>query len=141
MRVLGHAAITLTAGAILYNYTNSLYGFLSFLIVGIFMDLDHYIDYVREYGMTFDIKKVINACKYENMAFKKITFVLHSYELVALFWSAIFAFNLSIIWKYCAVGLTLHLFIDQVTNPVLPLTYFFLFRAVNNFDTKKIVHR
>lgn len=139
MRVLGHVAITVTAGTILYNYANSIYSLLSFLVAGILIDLDHYIDYVREYGMTFDIKKVHHACKYENTNFKKTTFILHSYELIALFWLAIIIFNLSIIWKYCAIGLTLHLFIDQVTNPTWPLAYFFLFRLLNNFDTKKIL--
>lgn len=138
MRVLGHTAVTLTIGSILYNYTHSFAGLLWFLIGGVFVDLDHYIDYIREHGVSLDLKKVQNIYKYEYMNFKKITLIFHSYELLLLLWLAIFIFNLNIIWTYAAIGLALHLFIDQITNPILPLAYFLWFRILNNFETKKI---
>ena len=138
MKVLGHTVISLTAGSILYNYSHSFSGFLWFLIAGILVDGDHYIDYVRERGLSFNFKKVYNTCKYDYMDFKKMTLVLHSYELLALLWLVVFLFHLNIAWRYAAISFSLHLFIDQFSNPGLPLAYFLLFRIVNKFETKKI---
>lgn len=138
MRVLGHVAISVTIGSILYNYSHSIASFLVFLIAGIFADADHYIDYVREKGLTFNLMKVHDACKYDYMNFRKIVVFLHSYELVILLWLAIIFFDLNIIWKYAAIGLGLHIVTDQVFNPVFPFSYFFCFRLANNFETKRI---
>lgn len=138
MRAFGHTAISLAAGSIVYNYSHSFLGFLWFSIVGIFIDLDHYVDYIREHGISFDCKEVYNTCKYGHKTFRKLTLVLHSYELLLSLWLAIILFNLSILWKYVAISFTLHLFIDQITNPISPFGYFFWFRIANNFETKKI---
>ncbi len=137
MRVLGHTAASLTMGTILYNYAHSLSGFLCFLMAGILMDADHYLDYAREHGISLNLKKVYNTCKTPT-SFKRLTLILHSYEFVIILWALIFAFDLNIIWNYIAVGLTLHLLIDQVTNPVRSFSYFFLFRALNNFQVEKV---
>jgi len=138
MIVLGHAFISVTVGGILYSYSHSIAGFLWFSIAGIFIDIDHYIDYIREHGITFNLKEVYNYCKDNYTGFKKLTLIFHSYELSILLWSAILLFNLDIVWRYIAVSFTLHILLDQMINPVLPLTYFLLFRIANNFETKKL---
>ncbi|MFC1666402.1 hypothetical protein ACFL0P_00830 [Candidatus Omnitrophota bacterium] len=139
MIVLGHVAISLTGASIIYSYTHSLAGFLGFLITGIFVDLDHYIDYIRERGLSFNLIKICSTFRREYMSFKRLTVFLHSYELLALLWTAIFIFNLNIVWKSAAISFTLHLFIDQISNPVAPLAYFLWFRIMNNFETKKFL--
>ncbi|MBU1061794.1 MAG: hypothetical protein KJ952_03630 [Candidatus Omnitrophica bacterium] len=138
MKVSGHAVISLTVGGILYYYSHSLAGFLGLLLTGIFVDLDHYIDYVREQGISFDYMKIYSTCKDGDKHFKKLTLILHSYELVIFLWLAIVFFNLNIMWQYITVGLTLHLVVDQITNRVVPLAYFFSYRVAKNFETKKI---
>jgi len=138
MRILGHTAVNLTIGAILYNYRPSIAGFLWFLIAGIFIDLDHYIDYVRERGISFDFKKVHDFIKDGYKHFEKLTLLLHSYELLILLWILIAIFNLNIIWRYAAMGLTVHIFTDQIANPIVPLGYFLWFRIANNFEAKKL---
>lgn len=142
MKPLGHTVVTLSVGTILYNYSHSLAGFLWFLIVGIFMDLDHYIDYIRERGVSFDFKKVCatftDPYSHGYLDFRKLTLILHSYELPMLLWLIIFVFDLNIVWKYIAISFTLHLFLDLINNPILPLGYFLWFRAMNNFKAKKI---
>jgi len=135
---LGHALISLTAGGVLYTYSRSLAGVAWFLIASIFIDIDHYIDYVRERGSTLDLGKVYRCLKYGHMKFKKMMIILHSYELLIALWLVVFLFDPNIMWKYAAAGLTLHLFIDQLSNPSLSFAYFFWFRAVNKFETKKI---
>ncbi|MFC1621389.1 hypothetical protein ACFL2G_03695 [Candidatus Omnitrophota bacterium] len=137
MRVLGHTAASLTMGAILYNYTHSLNGFLCFLMAGVLIDADHYLDYAREYGISFNFKKIYNTCKTPT-SFKKLILILHSYEFVIILWFLIFVFHLNVLWSYVAVGFTIHLLIDQATNSVRSLSYFFLFRVLNNFKTEKV---
>ncbi|MDP8230104.1 MAG: hypothetical protein P9L93_03270 [Candidatus Gorgyraea atricola] len=124
-------------GTILYNYAHSLNGFLCFLMAGVLIDADHYLDYAREHGISLNLKKVYNTCKTPT-SFKRLTLILHSYEFVIILWALIFAFDLNIIWNYIAIGFTLHLLIDQVTNPVRSLSYFFLFRALNSFKVEKV---
>lgn len=138
MRVLGHTAISVIIGGISYNHTRSLSGFLWVLTAGILIDMDHYIDYIRNRGFSFNIKKVHNTCRYGYLNFKKITLILHSYELLILLWVSIFIFGLNSIWKYAAIGFTAHLFLDQIFNPVRPFGYFLAFRIANNFETKKL---
>ena len=58
MKTMGHVVTSLIAGSILYKLTHSFTGFLWALAIGIFVDLDHYIDYVREIGVSFNIKKI-----------------------------------------------------------------------------------
>ena len=138
MKLLGHTVLSLTVGGILYSYIGSFTGFLWFLIAGILVDLDHYLDYVREKGVSFNYIKVYNICKRGNEHFKKLTLILHSYEFLILLWVGIKLFDLNIVWQYASIGLTLHLIIDQLTNPVRPLAYFFCYRLLNKFDSKKI---
>ena len=139
MRPFGHTVISLAAGSILYNCGHSArIGAIPFVIAGIFLDLDHYIDYLREYGVSFNFKKIYRTFKNCYSKFKKITIFLHSYEVLILFWWCIFIFDLGVIWKYCAMGFTLHLFIDQIVNPTVPLAYFLSFRVATNFETKKL---
>ena len=137
MKPLGHAAITLTIGAILYNYSRSLEAFFALLVTGVFIDLDHYLDYVRERGIDFNFARVYKTCtSYRH--FKKMALFMHSYESVLLFWSLILIFDLNVIWKYAALGWTLHLVIDQITNSVFPFGYFFCFRVAKKFKACKI---
>ncbi len=137
MKPIGHAAITLTLGGILYKYSHSFTGFLSFFITGILVDMDHYFDYIRENGLSFNPGKVYKNCAYHGH-FKKLFLFLHSYELLIVMMLALLSFNLNIIWTYVTLGLASHLLTDQITNPVLPFSYFFSFRMINGFRTEKV---
>ena len=56
-----------------------------------------------------------------------------------MFWLLIYSFDLGIIWKGMAIGLTTHLLLDQFTNPIKPLFYFLTFRIMNKFEKSKIM--
>jgi len=138
MKIPGHVIISLAGSGILYRYTDSFSASLWFLISGVFMDADHYIDYLRERGMSLNLKKVYLACENAHKDFKKLFLIFHSYELLMIMWLAVFFFKLDLVWASVTLSLTLHLISDQITNPVSPLGYFLLFRAANNFAAKKI---
>ena len=138
MSVPGHILISVTAGGLLYYVTRSIPALSWFLITGVLIDIDHYIDYARENGLSFDLKKVYVSCKYGHVNFKNLTIILHSYELAAVLWLVIFLFGLGVTWKSAAAGLTLHLVLDAAVNPLVPAAYFLWFRIANDFETKKI---
>lgn len=138
MKVREHALVSLIGAGVLYKLTDSLGVSLWVFIMGVFIDIDHYIDYVRENGISFNPKKVYLACEEGHIYFKKFILFLHSYELILVLWLAIFMLDLGIVWKYAALSFSLHLLLDQMANPVVPFAYFFSFRAVNSFATKKI---
>ena len=138
MKVTGHAVISLAGAGILYKLTDSFGVFLWVLIMGVFIDIDHYVDYIRENGVSLNPKKVYSACEEGHIYFKKLMLFFHSYELMLILWLAIFMLDLGAVWKYAALSFSLHLLLDQMANPVVPFAYFFSFRAANSFATKKI---
>ena len=106
-------------------------------LAGVLIDLDHIIDYYLNYGFTVSIKKIYNCC--EMMDLKKLYIVLHSYELIAFLWAAIYIFSLSKFWQAIALGLTQHIILDQLFNPIRTFGYLFTYRFFNAFDADRIL--
>lgn len=73
------------------------------------------------------------------MNLKKWFLLLHSYELIALLWGAIWLFSLSDIWKAVAIGFTQHMVLDQILNPINTYGYFLTFRIMKGFNKKSII--
>jgi dolichol kinase len=108
-------------------------------IAGVFIDLDHLIDYYAAHRFTFSVKRIYCACV--RIRFKKLYLLLHSYEIVIILWIAIYAFSLSDIWKAAAIGLTQHIIFDQITNPISALGYFLTYRIMKGFKKDHIVQK
>lgn len=100
-------------------------------VSGIFIDLDHVIDHYKNNGFTLKPGDVYGACL--DMKFKTLYLALHSYEIVILLWIAIYCLSLSNAWKAAAIGMTQHLILDNLTNPMHKLGYFFTYRAMKKF--------
>ncbi len=113
-------------------YFRSLPCALASFISGVFIDLDHFLDYYANHGLTFKLKNIYDACERSDL--KKIYVVLHSYEIVILSWLIIYTVPLSVFWKAGAIGLTQHMIFDQLTNPFSIRGYFFTYRLLNGFD-------
>lgn len=112
------------------------YAAISFL-AGVLIDCDHIVDYYLNYAFTFDLRKIYKSC--QAMEMKKIYLAFHSYELAAFLWLAIYIFSLSKFWQAIALGLTQHILLDQVSNPVRAFGYFFAHRAANAFKAAKVL--
>ena len=124
MKPPGHAAISLSIGAVLWAVTKSPYALLASFLAGVLIDLDHLV----EYYLWFVRKD--NA---------RLIYVLHSYELlVPAFLSGYFSG-----WNPVVTGVSFaflgHLIADQIANPVVPLAYFFTFRAIKRFRRRELV--
>ena len=73
------------------------------------------------------------------MELKKLYLILHSYEIVIIFWAAIYIFSLGKLWQAIALGLTQHIVLDQLTNPMRPFGYFFTYRFLKRFKKEKVL--
>jgi dolichol kinase len=119
-------------------------GFRSFgcaavsFITGIFIDLDHLVDFYSQHKFTLKLKRIYCACL--RVRFKKLYLLLHSYEIIAMLWAAICVFSLSNMWKAAAIGITQHIIFDQITNPINTFGYFFTYRVMKGFRKELILH-
>ena len=125
MKPPGHAVISLSIGGILWAVTKSPYALVSSLLTGVMIDMDHLVEYYRWFvkGDT-----------------SKVYFFLHSYELlVPVFLSSYFSG-----WDPVVMGASFaflgHLLTDQIVNPVMPLAYFFTYRAMKGFRRSALIN-
>ncbi len=106
---------------------------------GVFIDIDHLIDYYVKYGLTFKLRSIYDTCARLDM--KRVYVVFHSYEIVILAWLIIWAAGLPNVWKAIAIGLTQHLIFDQLTNRAGRFGYFITYRLLKGFDRNALIAR
>lgn len=139
MKPSTHAISSAVAAGAAYAVTSSSEFSLAIFLAGVFIDLDHLLDYVREYGL--QPKPVFCYHKFRKTEFRRLVLLLHSWELISGLWLAAVVFGNQLM-AGTAAGMTLHLVLDQVGNNVHARTYFLFWRMWNRFETKKIVrHR
>lgn len=137
MRPGGHLVSSLVGSVAVYCFFENIFSALVFFLSSLLVDIDHIIDYTREFGIkNFNFHIFCEAC-YESHI-KKVTLVLHSFELLFLLWICIAIFKLNIYWVSFALGITFHYLLDCLFNPVLLFTYFFIYRWRNQFLPEKL---
>lgn len=133
-------AVSLVIGAAVYLYFKSLACGVTSFLAGVFVDIDHIIDYYLNYGQRADWKDFYRFCTEARL--QKLTLVFHSYELLILLWVSIIVFSLGDIWKALAIGATQHVIFDQVSNigrsQMDRRTYFLSFRLKKGFNKGKM---
>ncbi|MBP7831028.1 MAG: metal-dependent hydrolase [Kiritimatiellae bacterium] len=135
MKAEHHLAVSLTTAAAIYAATRSAPLIGSFLVAGVLLDLDHWVDYWAEYGRRFDVRHFFESVSHKE--FRKAFLFLHAWEWVALCGLLAWWRN----WNPWLSGLTLgwglHLLLDQLCNSTRPWTYFLLWRAFGRFEYKR----
>ncbi|MEA3346558.1 MAG: hypothetical protein U9Q21_00520 [Candidatus Auribacterota bacterium] len=110
-------------------------GAFACFISGIFLDLDHLIDYIlRKKRICFRLSELENFCTNEKEG--KLYLFLHNYELLVVLWVLTFLFFNHPIWVGLLFGMSVHLLLDQIYNQVHPLAYFWFYRAKAGFPQK-----
>ncbi len=128
------AGVSLGFQAIFQSWPATLGCFLS----GVLIDLDHYLEYyIFKKSFPYKYKHLLRFCYYGKDS--KIYLIFHGYEYLMILWIVISFFHLSLLPIGIAVGLTVHIFFDQFTNPVKPLFYFLTFRIYHHFEKTKIL--
>lgn len=137
MRPLAHAVTSGIISILVWAHFKSIRCAVVSFMAGVLIDLDHFIDYYTNYGFSLKIKDIYYI--WVDTKLKKLYLFLHSYELIILFWAAIYALSLSNVWKAAAIGLTQHLVFDQITNPLNTFGYFITYRMIKGFNKKLLI--
>lgn len=133
-----HVTVSVGSGVILGLLLRSWVAGLSCCLIGIFIDLDHFLDFWINRGFTLSIREFLDFCYRGTSA----TFydLLHGYEYIPLYvWLTTFPVLRCLGWGL-TVGYLLHLLCDQFFNTHLNRwTYFLSYRLFHRFDSSKIV--
>ena len=146
MKPLIHAATSLTLGAILWFFTRSFYAGLLCFASGVFIDLDHAIEFMIHHDWrNFTIRNMFTACEHTEkqegyLKFNKVYLIFHSVELLLLLW--IFAIITKNIYLMAvALGCSVHLAMDYMSNARHFYSYFITARIVKKFSTEKLFRK
>ena len=132
MRPAVHTAASGLVSIVFAYWTKSWPGTLACFLSGIFIDLDHVLDYwLARKRLLFTYKELFYFCAKEKEG--KLYLVLHSYEFIALFWFMVYYYQWPVVWLGAAVGVSVHIFLDQLDNPIRPWVYFLCYRFRHGF--------
>lgn len=132
-----HIALSTVVSGVLYALFRSWGLTVASFFSGIFVDLDHYIDYLIEYGAPFNIKKFFHTIYEEKI--KKLYMIFHAWE-----WLVLLLFITWISgWNHWAIGLLIgyghHMVTDAVFNLNWPVKgYSLLWRWKRDFVSELV---
>jgi hypothetical protein len=138
MRTLGHIITSAGVGLATYHRYKHRGAALASFFAGWLIDVDHVFDYVRAHGWQLNWGRFSEA-KHEHYS-GKLYLLLHSYELVALFFLLFREPNKHPYRVGITASLLTHLLLDQKCNPCRkPSTYFLAHRIRKRFEAKHIL--
>ena len=129
-----HVASSALSAAILYMVFKSWSMALSCFLSGIFIDIDHIYDYLREFGLPFRIKDFIHAVY--TAKFNRMTLFFHSWEALFLLLLTAWIMNWNPVMVGIAAGFGHHIVLDKLHTGERLLTYFFVWRWKRDFQLK-----
>jgi len=134
-----HALSSLFAGGLLFAATGDMAAASSCFAAGILIDLDHLLEYIWYVGLPWNPKDFVEACR--ETRYPKTFLFFHSWELLAILWIYLFASFQVGAPLGCAVGLTLHLLLDQLGNDTFAPTYLLGYRIAVSFDAARLFRK
>jgi hypothetical protein len=126
-----HTIVSLGFGIAFYLAFRSFAGALICFFSGILVDVDHYVDYVRDRGLNFNLKRFF-AYSY-GLEYERLFILFHGYEYILMLAVMLGLSDYNLLVAAVFTGYTQHLLFDQFTNPVKPLAYFITYRLKNRF--------
>ena len=137
MTLKQHATITTALSLLLGLFWKNYMGVMLFWLGGIFIDVDHYLDYVKGTGdVRISLKRMEKF--YSSLQGYKFYCFFHSYELIVLL-SLLNFFYLKKDYLYgLLAGFVVHIILDVVFNPVKIKCYLFLYRLKHSFEADKL---
>ncbi len=132
MKLPYHIAASTAVSGILYLIFKSWGLTAASFIVGIFIDLDHIFDVIREHGKAVTVKDFFHIC--HNAKFDRIYLIFHGWEWMLLGLLAAWYTNWNHWMVGALIGYTHHIILDTLHNTLNPRSYSLLYRWKNNFD-------
>lgn len=132
-----HALVSISLGALFWYFSKSLYAGVLCAACGIFVDIDHIVEYLIHYGgKGFTVRKFLHA--FHEMLFDKLYVFFHSIEIVIILWIVV-SFTQNIYAFAAALGISTHLILDFAGNPLHFFSYFIARRIARGFKTDALV--
>lgn len=139
MKLQHHIAVSTIISGILYAIFKSWGLTIASFISGIFIDLDHIIDYLIERGLCFNAKEFIDFFYEEKH--QKITLIFHGWELLIL-WAVAAKLTDFNPWVTGAlIGYGQHIVSDYFFSKASLWSYFLIWRWKNRFNSEVIFPR
>ena len=137
MKPVSHTILSGVTSAAFAYATHAWWATIVCFLSGIFIDLDHFLDFaLHKKKIPFRYKELFAFCADEKDG--RMYLILHSYELFALYWLAVTFYQADAVWIGLGVGVTIHMIADQVANPLKPLAYFLSYRIKQGFEKRNI---
>ena len=134
MRPIQHIAVSIVASALVWAFFRDTTAAIACFLTGVFIDIDHLIDYAFNYGLRFRVRHFFSAFRYE--ALENIFVFLHSWEFIVIY----LAFLWLVDWKPVAVGAVIgifvHLLMDHFFNDHSRFAYFLSYRIFHKFSAR-----
>jgi hypothetical protein len=134
MTVGFHITLSAMVSSILFVFFKSWVLSLSSFITGFLIDIDHLIDYWREYGFRINVKEIFSVFTYKKL--NNLTMYLHGWEWLILLCMSAWLTN----WNLWVIGILTgyahHIFTDQIGNKPPALGYFLFWRWKKGFLMK-----
>lgn len=134
IKVEGHIVFSIAAGGILYYFFRSLSASFACILSGIFLDVDHWLDYWLHEGINFNVSGLFRWSN--SRRWQHLILILHSYEFLFLTWFLILVLHLGLFWFGIAVGFSIHMLLDLFVNTksVKVQMYFLTYRILKRFN-------
>lgn len=136
MKVKYHLSASIIISGILYVMFKSWGLAIASFISGVFIDLDHIIDYLRCSDISFNVNKFFNY--FNNKEFDKVFLIFHGWEWLAVLTIAAKMSNWNPWVTGVLIGYGQHIILDQLGNGAGSLDYFFFWRWKNGFSPEAI---
>jgi hypothetical protein len=136
VKVQHHVGLSLSVAVAVYAVNRSVAMAAASFVAGVFVDVDHVFDYLREYGLRLDGRFFFRS--FHQTLYRHVVLFLHSWEwLILLAAAALWSRGGSVLTGVC-IGLGQHLVADQFTNGISRWGYFFFYRIGKKFVTGRI---
>jgi len=132
MKPVSHLCVSIITGVTTFLATRDMYSSISCFLAGWLVDIDHVWDFYKNVGKDFTVKKFLKT--FEDGEIKKAYLYLHSYELLFGLICLCFFSHFNYLLSFTTLGFAIHLFFDQIFNPVKPLTYFITYRILHSYN-------
>lgn len=132
MKLTYHIAASTAVSGIIYLIFKSLGLTAASFIVGIFIDLDHVLDVIREHGKLITVKDFFHICN--NAQFDRIYLICHGWEWLFLGLIGAWYVNWNPWLVGALIGFTQHMILDSIHNSANLRSYSLLYRWRKNFD-------
>lgn len=136
MKPVSHVGVSLITGVVTFFTTRAILPSVACFLAGWLIDVDHIWDFYKNGCRGFSIKRFGHAM--DTGKIKKAYFYLHSYELLLILTALCFITHFNYLLSFTTLGLVIHVFCDQLYNPVHSRTYFLTYRMLNGYKPEII---